>query len=433
MSSATRLIGVLLLAIGILFLPWALFATALSLSEAEMLALKQSPWLKATQSERAAAAHQADAQWATYFPKLSFEANGKYVSEIPKLRIGLTDQPFGDNESYSLGPTLSYVLWDSGIRRHTYKSLRLLQDARSFEVAAVQRQLLFNTRMSYLQAQISAEKFRYVSDVLASVQRQTTDIEKRFRAGSVNRLDYLNSQMDLASYEVRASQARVDWQSALSDLRRVLGEVNEAPVEWQLEKMQDGLGVGETHGLQLDRQHPQLSVVSKTADSLQEAASAKQAAHWPQVQVSARSSVDYPHGPSLQQVQQNTFMVNMSWSLFEFGRVQNEVEKARADALAARWRRDRAEIDMVRDWEKAWASLQAFSEQRNSAARAAERGAELAKLKFSAYSFGKISFSDVQTANLQLLEAQIRLAQIQGQMLSQIYFLRMLSGEEKTP
>jgi outer membrane protein TolC len=152
--------------------------------------------------------------------------------------------------------------------------------------------------------------------------------------------------------------------------------------------------------------------------------------HWPILQLRAKSSLDYPDGPNLRQVHQDTIMLNMDWPLFEFGEVSSKVAAKRAEALGALHQKEQEALDLTRDWTKANARLDSLLQQRQSADLSVSRGKELARLKFSAYRLGKSSFSEVQTINLELLEAQIRKAQIEAQMLIQYHSLRFLAEKE---
>src|SRR5574344_1470585 len=96
----------------------------LPLETVEKQALEYSPKIKQAQSA-------AEAQQSVYesfdsylYPSVTFDAKGGWVSKVPEMKLGYNALKFGDNWSYSLGPTLSYTVFDNGKRNDKVKSER---------------------------------------------------------------------------------------------------------------------------------------------------------------------------------------------------------------------------------------------------------------------------------------------------------------------
>src|SRR5262245_37617590 len=84
----------------------------LTLGEAEARALRVSNDLKAYGADVDSASESARAQYAALFPRLTLDANYRYIAKIPAVTVAGPGQPFsfGANNNYSVGPTLSYTL-----------------------------------------------------------------------------------------------------------------------------------------------------------------------------------------------------------------------------------------------------------------------------------------------------------------------------------
>jgi outer membrane protein TolC len=399
----------------------------LTLVEAEARSISNSPRLKAIQEDVHAAGKQAEAQRATLYPRLSLDASFRYVTEVPSVRLGPNTLPFGDNESYSLGPVLSATLWDRGSRDLTAKGLVKVYEARQNELEAAREQVLLSTRIAYAQTQLTQMEMRYVDESLQLARTQGRDIEQRQRAGAASRLDLLNSRSEILSYELRAEQARMDYLTASAELASWVGSVGRGDGAVELDSLDDSATefLGKIATLkQAGPDHPQLAAQERIAEGLEQTAKGQEAAAWPTVQLQAKTSLDYPNGPNLEQIHQNTLSLNLTWPLIEWGRTASAVEQKRAEAQAARYRREQTEREFQRDWLKAMAHLLGLARQRDIAVRAVSQSAEIAKLRYESYKAGKISLIDVQAANLRLLDARVQKARIEAQAIAQYQTLR---------
>ena len=178
----------------------------LTLRDAEKQSLQASNQLKSALSTQAAASEQADAGYANLWPRLSLEGTYRYVTTVPTVQLpipGIPPLQFGANSNYSIGPTLSYQFWDTGSTRSAYHSLVKLAEARKEDQRNAELQLLMSVRMAYVRVQLALEQMRLVSDSLNLARAQNRDIEVNFRAGASSKLDWVNSQREVLSYQLQ--------------------------------------------------------------------------------------------------------------------------------------------------------------------------------------------------------------------------------------
>ncbi len=427
---------------------------SLTMSEAEAAARAHALEVKAAGEESASARDRADAAFSTLLPRLTLDGYYRYQTEVPSFAVvpGQPAQPFGSNRATSIGPTLSWTLWDEGA---LYKTWRAQQaSARSTEAAErlAATQATEAARLAYVQVQLAREKVLLLADSVGLADAQYADIEKRLRAGAASRIDSLSShQEDL--------QRRKDFLSAQSDLAGALREL------LQLTGLGEGLdltrpvdvrvstalpaGLPEpTLRVALDSlaavpaelaaaesgsgpsaDHPGILIYARQADSARLNAAAAAAGNWPTIQFLGAIDYEYPNGPVLQYVTQKSAGLTASVPLFEDRRTARQADSSRRQAAAAERRRDLAAEQLSRDWDKARAALAALRDQAALDAAAVVESDELARLIYLAYRGGRRSYLDVQTYDLTALQAKVAAAQTRAQILIQLATLAQLAAQ----
>ncbi|MGE0614252.1 MAG: TolC family protein [Bacteriovoracia bacterium] len=401
---------------------------ALTRKEAETRARTRSPRLQAVAQDVAAAVGQSDSQYATLFPKLSLDASYRYNSIVPEIRTGAGSTPLGDHKNYSIGPTLTYTLFDQGSGRNLYRSFESLRQAKEQDHAAAERQVLLATRQAYVQAQLAQREVELVEQSLQFARRQYADISARYRAGSASRIDLLNAEREVSSFELREAQGKSELDTAFTELRAWVGPFG--GVEVKLDALEaEAVAQSNRKLTSFGVEHPQLRAQHYLAETAELAADGVGAGRWPLIQLQARTSLDYPNGPNLERIHQNSVGISLSWALLDWGRAGSAADQKRAEALGWRFRRDQAQSDLERDWEKAENRLEHLKQQRESAGKNVRLSESLVQLSEQSYRAGRVNLLDVQSANLKWLEAQVQGARIDAQTLMQIYQLEYLAKE----
>ena len=409
-------------------------AHLLTLSAAMKYAIENSPALHATEQNLEASTHASSAQWnSSYLPRLSLNGNLRHVSEVPEIQIGPSKMPFGDHKGYSVGPALTYTIWDSGSRGNLQDSLiELVKAKRELkEATALQVQLV--TETAYIQTQLTQEVLELTRKAAELSRGQNHDIARRLHSGAVSQLDAMAAQMDVSLYELKVAQSEGDFATSVAELQALVGPLDETS-ELRLENLTDSAErSAQMKPPPLSHEHPQILAQTHLAKSLTAAAQAQSSGYWPTLQAQVKSTIDYPNGPILEEIHQNTAMVNMSWSLWDWGSTKNLTAEKRAEAQAAEFQKEQMDIEWDRDYQKASALLESLRTQRKKANDLAQQAERLAKLNYSTYKVGKLTFLQVQTANLKWLEARIRKTQVDAQFLSMSHHLKFLAGIKETP
>lgn len=422
----------------------------LSLAQAEARALAQSDQVLAAEYLQRAANARALAVSAQLAPRLALEGSYRYLSEVAELTLpGGTTRALGDHANYSIGPTLTYLLYDAGGTGKSVTSAERAVAARAAERRATETEVRLALRSAYFAVQHAIERMRLVIDSLRLAQARHADIGRRIAAGAASRADLLSAHTDVLDFELKLRQAQADLAAALADLLALTG--SEAgydltrPVAAAFP--QDALAglSSPTLVVQLDPLQPTLTALAQSlagrtgphsarltaldalAESSRLAAESHEAARWPKLQLYARSSLDYPNGPVLDQFNQNTVGLNLALPLFEGGRTRALADESRAQAQSLEHQRRQLQRDLDRDWDKVMARLDSLERQRAVAHEGAAEAEKIAELMFLSYKAGRTRYLEVQSANLRALEWNVNRALVETQLLIQLAVQASLS------
>ena len=417
-------------------------------------ALRNSESLAAAERELEALRQRTLSQAGFFLPRVSLEGSYRYVTEVPYFTPvpGGRAVTLGDNENYSYGPTVNWVVWDWGGIYQAWRSAGAREKAKREEAELIRRQVRLSAVFAYSRVELGVEQVRLFSDALKLAQAQYKDIATRLKAGAASRIDALQAHQEVLSRSRGLASARADLGSSLQDLMAMTGAGKgfDASFPWHREKP-EGLEASVTPASVIvsldpldnvlkdleslpfrepDAGHPSVKLLSFQAEAASHSANSLLAARLPRVQFSARTSIDYPNGPILEEFNQRTAGVVATMPLFEGGKVSRDEWEQREQAKALAKRRDQAMTDLMRDWAKASTRLEALRVQEELDRLSVSETAELARLIYESYRSGQVRFIEVETANLRALEARVEEARTKMGILGQLAVLQSLSKEE---
>ena len=188
---------------------------------------------------------------------------------------------------------------------------------------------------------------------------------------------------------------------------------------------------GAYRGAKMWRAHPGVAALNELAESARLAAKSASTGLWPKIQLSARTSLDYPNGPEFKEFVQNSFGANLAWPLFDAGATKNRVLENNKTRDSAINRGAQAGVDIAREWEKTNDRILHLKEQEKINAIALREADELASITYKAYTAGSLSYMEVQNANYRTLEAKIRMVKTKAQIFANLAIMASLADEEK--
>jgi outer membrane protein TolC len=426
----------------------------LTMAEAEAAARAHALDVKAAAEESASARDRADAAFSPLLPRLTLDGSARYQAIVPTVALapGSPALQLGTHNATSIGPSLSWTLWDEGALYKTWRA----QQAGALSQEELERltatQATEAARLAYVQVQLAREKARLLFDSVGLSDAQYADIQKRLRAGAVSKIDSLSShQEDL--------QRRKDFLSAQSDLAAALRELFQLtglgagldltrPVDVRVSSaLPAGLAeptlrvaldsladvpaplVAAETGTGPSPDHPAVLVYQRQAESARLNAAAISAGNWGTIQLQGAIDYEYPNQFLPQYIWQKTVGLTASVPLFEDRRTSRQAGVQKHLATAAERRRDLAAEQLSRDWDKARAALASLRDQQALDVVAVVESEELARLIYLAYQGGRRSYLDVQTYDLTALQAKVAAAQTRAQILIQLATLAQLAAQ----
>jgi outer membrane protein TolC len=323
--------------------------------------------------------------------------------------------------------------------------------ARSQDIRATENQLILNARLHFFQIQGMAEGLRLFADALRLALAQEKDVRLRYQAGAASRQELLQAETEVLARRKEFRKAQTALAGTIRDLLTLTGTADNVDLSHPLpEKVNNQRPPGippptvvltipapsnvrpRLEGLidrPFDETRPEILSLSFQAQAARDSAQAIKAGHGPTVQVTAKTSLDYPNGPLHEQINQNAIGAMARWSLFEGGRIKKETREQEALARSTEERRRQTEENLRRDWKRAREHLIGLKEEEAIATQSIERHHRLAKLVYDSYLAGQNPFLEVQAANLGLLNAQVQSVTIEVNILSQLAHIASLTTE----
>jgi len=411
----------------------------MSLKDAESLALSSSWQIKAAGSDLEGSTAQEKSGLTALMPRVYLQGSYTYLSTLPQVAFqpGGAALTFGDHHNYSLGPTLSYTLWDSFSSLKNYAALTKSRQARETNQEMTRIQVLTAVRAAYLRVQLAIEELALVTESVKLARAQEGEVQKRFSAGAATVLETYPSKRQVLHFQLQLQQKQAELATSLKDLITLTNaDLQSGMGEAQAPKL-DPLSQTLAQVLQLTSEgpsdaHPQvkgLELLSESSDLVAEALRAKL---FPTLQITLSSNVSYPNGPQLININQNSINLSLNVPLFLGDPTWQQIEQRRAEARATHFRSRQAKLELLRDYEKAQTMIASLKEQQKLAAKDIKDSSEIAKLYYSTYKLGKLNFIDVQSANNDALQAKVNKARIDAQLIGQLFSLLAIEGKEGT-
>lgn len=283
--------------------------------------------------------------------------------------------------------------------------------------------------MAYIRTQLAQEELRLVNDSLELARTQQHDVQNRFKAGAATQLDRLISNRQVLGFELQLKQKSAELSAFSKDLQALTGLTNMESKK--LEALSHTLAhLNPIEFSAPTDQQPQIRSLKLLGESLNKTASAQTAKLFPTIQLFASTTLAYPNGPVLNQINQNTIGLTLSMPLYIGDPTWHLAASKRREAEATKHRALQLQTDMNRDYAKANEMLLSLREQQQLAAEDVSKSAEVALLYYSSYKAGKSNLTDVQIANNQALQSKVNAARIDAQILDQLISLMSLSGKE---
>lgn len=274
--------------------------------------------------------------------------------------------------------------------------------------------------------QLALEEIRLVTGSLDLARAQQRDIQSHFKAGSATHLDKLISNRQVLGFELQLKQKQAELTTYYQDLSALTGQQEIG----HLESLETTLSNLNFLSISAPTQNqPQIKSLHLLSEYSERTAAAQTSKLFPTINLFASTTLAYPNGPVLNQINQNTIGLTLSLPLYLGDPMWHLAESKRRESQAAKHRALQLQTDLNRDYLKSSELLTSLREQQKLASLDVLQSEEAAKLYYSSYQAGRGNLTDVQNANNQALGSKVGAARINAQILNQLITLMALSGE----
>ncbi|MDQ3230387.1 MAG: TolC family protein, partial [Pseudobdellovibrionaceae bacterium] len=395
------------------------------------------------------AAAGVKAQNASQSPRLSLDGNYRYISEVPEVNLGPQELQLGYHHNASIGPTLSYEIYDGGVDSKATASNERNLRAEHKDRDGMRLRMIMDVRLAYARVQMGIEELHQVNESIRVVQAHLKDTQQRLKAGSASRLELLAAQREELQLNLRYSQTQTNLAEGLQHLGTLIGvtrfpepmvpvgmrlkqasrEALNPNIVIDLETMRTSLRRLQTGvAREPNAQHPSLQAWDDRLAAVRLMAESRDHESRPKVQAFAKSTYEYPHGPLDETVWQNAVGVSVSLTLYDGGLRQGLTAQKTAEAQINAMKKSQILRGFQESWNNARSRLDQMHTQANILRDSIHRSQQEADLTAVNYRAGVANYLEVQRSNNQVLEARTALLRLEAQMLVQLATLNYLSA-----
>lgn len=427
----------------------------LKLKEIEAMALDYSPSYKSAELEEESAYWNAEALKTQLKPRVNLEGSFRYQTEVPEMNIipGRGAIKMGDNENYSFGPSLQWILWDKGALQLNYAAGVFEYKARQWDKLNIKKQILLDCRKSYFQLLLACEQSVLFMDSIKTALIQYDDIKLNVKTGTKSRMDELSAHQEVLIRKRELSQSRTEIAAALRDLAKLTGLFYpEASTLYPLDSRKRKTTLPDiepaTHFIELEKieallkrfeyyrtknwkeEQPSLLALEERMTALEKTREGIKAQSAPKVSLTAKSSYDYPNGAVAEEVFQNMAGVAVSMPLFEDRQTEKKEKQTEARRRSLEQVKKETISELQKEWNKSQDELRGLEEQEKINTATVKESNELVDIVFKSYQAGSLTHVEVQNANFRALEAESQFVKTQIQILFNLAKLAYLSEED---
>jgi outer membrane protein TolC len=388
----------------------------LTLDEAVSRGLAESHRLAELKAREEGATAAAQLRHAAGLPQVSAQAGYTRTNHVqafaipmpgPTLVVVYPDVP----DNYRTRLDFQWPIYTFGRIGALERAAQAEAGASGFDVASARNDLKLEITRAFWAIVTASEAVRVVDESLKRMDAYVEDVRNRLEVGLVPPNDVMSAEAQRSRQQMLLIQARNAREQALIELRRLIGEAPDGPIEVDavLESPPQPVSQADTlvvdaRGARPDRKALELRVQG-AGDGYDAALADKR----PLLSVGAGINYSNPN-PSIfprQAAWKESWDVgmNFSWTFWDSGRVKAEVAGARANQRAVRERL--AEFDTILEAEVRQRRLDLESARAavSSADDALRAATEARRVLADRYNAGVATSTDVLDSQVALLQA----------------------------
>ncbi|HLJ84981.1 MAG TPA: TolC family protein [Candidatus Eremiobacteraceae bacterium] len=392
---------------------------SLSLTDAENIALAQSPLITIARAQLDAAGGATGLAHSGGYPNISVSADSTRTKASSGLSQGTGATPapsVGQLTSNSANANVRQLIFDGGRLRSQIVSATLNEDAARYTLARTVQSLFFTIAQDYYAALQARHALIAANDQLNLASVQYNLVNAQFKAGIASKADVLTALFPVAQARLKVAQQRNGEQLALTTLLNTMG----LPATPTVNLIDDTSTAGGPI-LSTDQAmavasvtRPDLLAAEASAKSADAAVNAAALARFPQLSATASDGVSGTAPGFGRNGNSYSYGLGLTFPLFDGGAIHAQTVSARAQADIAHANLKTAVLGVGLSVQQAILNLETASESVTAA------NAELANARTVLDVTNAQYKSGVTTLPL-LLNAQVGLTTAESDQITALY------------
>lgn len=335
-----------------------------------------------------------------WYPTLSFTGSAGYVNKVMEINLPGRDIQFGGNDSYDFKVRLNQLVYDGGrlsaLREAgTYRSEMNLHQAEASELAAE-----FQAKTAFFSIAAAQENIKAAEQSILEAKNHLQDVIALRGQGMALEDDVLATKLLISQAEMSLVSQQANLERAKSAFRKATGLKPDEEITIRLSD-KEGASIDSVSADDAFKNRPEFKAYEASLAASEKSAQSVRADLYPSIGFSGSYSYGKPgiNIPANQWMSYLSGGISLSWTFWDWGRVNREVEKAEITRQKTMKNRDDLKLMIAQQVSDA---LTSYKEARERA-RLAGESADFAKrhLDTVAKSFkqGMATENDYDTAH----------------------------------
>lgn len=378
--------------------------------------------IKVFEYEMSAAGAAVKAAKTFYFPSVFLEGSFVYLQNIPKLELstpfGNMEKEMGDNINYSAGIALYWTLFDGNARVKNYKAALALFEAKKAQLEFEKRKVLFELRSAYFKLINALAYLELFNEQMQLSVSQNADIKKSVSAGIRSALDAALSDAEVLRRKRQISAGQIVVIEIVQEINALTdGLISIAEGDGGRHKISNDLAdfdqssdlferfIKNTN-LNFDEKNPSVLSIELLSQHYEFLSKAQGSLNYPQINVFAKSSLDYPNGPVLESVQQNKAGAEFSMPVYQARGNRNLKNQNRDLSASNKEKAEQVLADLRRQFHYLKQNISLLIDQMQLNKEIVAKNKSASEIVRKSYQAGNAKFLDVLDMDLRVLQAQ---------------------------
>jgi outer membrane protein len=321
-----------------------------------------------------------------------------------------------NTQSWSVGLTVTQVLYAGGGVRSAIKSSQMAREAALLDLENVINEALLDVRTAFYAVILAREQIKVQESNVQLLQEQLKTASDRFQAGTVSSFEKLRAEVAVANAQVPLITARNNYRLAIESMRQALGFTTNTAES--MRKVPEFVGTLDYTPVNFDlaaafdaahAHRPDLQRLAKLTAVREQDVRTTRSTYYPTLGVSGGYQFrNSPYGGNQfnEALDGWTLGLQSSWAIFDGRATAGRVAQARSVLAQTKLTLNEAQLAVDVEVRRAHSQWQQATELAEASTRVVEQASESVRLANARYNAGTSTQLDVLAAQVDLTTAR---------------------------